>query len=219
MKEERPLNLAEKLKQTRQQQNLTQSEVANRLNVSRKTISSWETGRSLPNFDLVNQLADLYHIPTSQLISDGKQSNHDAKISYRTKLIRYKRWGYISKYAYYFDLVLILASLVILLTPFSLKNLWITPLLIIDLSIIFLYESHWKTITDNQPLMRKLMIVVPLIFLAVFATGYILNVYIYHNFALFHNPANLIGILILTLTMTASILIAIIFPLKRLTVK
>ncbi|WP_413628252.1 helix-turn-helix transcriptional regulator [Fructilactobacillus vespulae] len=214
------MNVAENLKEARQAAGLTQVAVAQAMNVSRKTISSWETGRSMPSIDIMQELAKLYHTTPNQLLGETEaNSAKEEAISYRTRLIRYKRWGYISKYAFFLDLFLILGGIFALLTPFDLKNLWIVPVLIIDLSVIFLYESNWKTITTNQPLMRKIMIVIPLIFLAVFATGWVLNNYIYT----LSNPTNLAilscGLLILAASLTGSIVMAIIFPLKRLTVK
>ena len=44
----------------RKSKGMTQQEVADRLGVSNKTVSSWETGASCPDISLLPALADLY---------------------------------------------------------------------------------------------------------------------------------------------------------------
>ncbi len=44
----------------REKQNLTQRELAERLQVSDKTISKWETGRGLPDLALLEPLAQSF---------------------------------------------------------------------------------------------------------------------------------------------------------------
>ena len=45
------MELSQKLQIRRKEMNLTQEEVANKIHVSRQTISNWETGRTLPDID------------------------------------------------------------------------------------------------------------------------------------------------------------------------
>lgn len=56
------------LKQTRKRSGLTQQQVAAQLFVSRKTVSSWETGRNLPDINMVAQLAALFAVSTDELL-------------------------------------------------------------------------------------------------------------------------------------------------------
>ena len=42
----------------RKENHLTQEEIANNLNVSRQTISNWETGSAQPTIDKVNELSE-----------------------------------------------------------------------------------------------------------------------------------------------------------------
>jgi DNA-binding XRE family transcriptional regulator len=46
-------NLANKIKQYRTTKGLTQAGLAEKLSISRKTVSSWENGRSFPNFSTI----------------------------------------------------------------------------------------------------------------------------------------------------------------------
>ena len=51
--------LGERLKNVRVQQRITQDQLANRLNVTRSTISNWERGISEPSFDALQQLSSV----------------------------------------------------------------------------------------------------------------------------------------------------------------
>ena len=52
----------------RKQKNLTQEQLAEKLGVSNKTISKWETGKSLPDIVSILNLSDLYQISLDELL-------------------------------------------------------------------------------------------------------------------------------------------------------
>ncbi|MBB4075071.1 transcriptional regulator with XRE-family HTH domain [Anoxybacillus voinovskiensis] len=60
--------LADHLKYLRKQQNWTQEDVAQRLNMSRSQISKWETGETLPDLQSLEKLSDLYDVSIDFLI-------------------------------------------------------------------------------------------------------------------------------------------------------
>lgn len=47
------------LKAARVDKNLTQTDVANALNVTKKTVGAWESGKSMPKADKIDQLCKL----------------------------------------------------------------------------------------------------------------------------------------------------------------
>ncbi|MGN1275436.1 MAG: helix-turn-helix domain-containing protein [Floccifex sp.] len=57
----------------RKEQNLTQEQFAQRIGVSNKTVSKWETGKSMPDYSVVQSLCDELHISVSELL-EGKES-------------------------------------------------------------------------------------------------------------------------------------------------
>lgn len=57
------------LKSMRKQKNLTQKEVAEKLSVSEKTISKWETGSGLPEVVFMLPLCNLLNITVNELLS------------------------------------------------------------------------------------------------------------------------------------------------------
>ena len=70
------MDIADKLKLYRKDSKLTQSQVADSLNVSRKTISSWENGRNFPDINSIVMLSDIYHVSLDALLRDDQILSH-----------------------------------------------------------------------------------------------------------------------------------------------
>ncbi|NLT09586.1 MAG: helix-turn-helix transcriptional regulator [Ruminococcus sp.] len=60
-----------KLYDLRKKKGLSQEELANRLNVSRQTISKWEVGDSTPDMEKLIAISDLFEISLDELIMDN----------------------------------------------------------------------------------------------------------------------------------------------------
>ena len=58
----------------RREQNLTQKQLAEKIGVSDKTVSKWETGKTMPDYSVVEQLCETLNISVSELI-DGKEKS------------------------------------------------------------------------------------------------------------------------------------------------
>lgn len=67
------MNLGDKLFELRKSKNLTQDDVAEKLNVTRQTISKWETNQSIPEFDKIVPLCELYGISPNELLIGEKE--------------------------------------------------------------------------------------------------------------------------------------------------
>lgn len=65
------MTLAEKILTLRTGQNLSQGELAEKLEVSRQSVSKWETGQSVPELDKLIKLADLFRVSVDQLVREG----------------------------------------------------------------------------------------------------------------------------------------------------
>ncbi len=66
-------NLGERLLELRKDKRLSQEEVAEKLNVTRQTISKWETDQSMPDFDKIVPLCELYGITPNELFIELKE--------------------------------------------------------------------------------------------------------------------------------------------------
>lgn len=62
-----------KLKTLRKQYNLTQEELAERLDVSRQAITKWESGEGMPDIDNLKQIAELFETTIDDLVADEKE--------------------------------------------------------------------------------------------------------------------------------------------------
>ncbi|WP_373109597.1 helix-turn-helix transcriptional regulator [Streptococcus anginosus] len=67
------MEIGKKLKEARQMSGLTQENVAEKLNVSRQTISNWETEKFYPDILYVLQLSDLYQISLDELLKGDER--------------------------------------------------------------------------------------------------------------------------------------------------
>lgn len=64
----------ERIKVLRKEQGLTQTGLAQTLNVTKGTVSTWETGSRTPNFETLEQMCELFHVSLDYLTgrSDDK---------------------------------------------------------------------------------------------------------------------------------------------------
>ncbi len=73
------MNFGEKLYELRKEKKLSQEDVADKLNVTRQTVSKWETNQSTPDFDKVLPLCELFEISADELLSGNKKEENNAK--------------------------------------------------------------------------------------------------------------------------------------------
>lgn len=69
------MKIGEKIYSLRKEHNLSQEDLANELNVSRQTVSKWETGESCPDFDKIVPLCEIFGISTEELLRNRKIEN------------------------------------------------------------------------------------------------------------------------------------------------
>ena len=73
------MEIAERLKEARNQSGMTQAEVADKIMVSRVTLSHWENGKSLPDIVSLISLSDLYHISLDELVKGDSKMTEKVK--------------------------------------------------------------------------------------------------------------------------------------------
>ena len=70
------------LRELRTEKGLTQEQLAEKLNVSSRTVSRWENGNNMPDLSIVVELADFYDIDIRELFNGERKSekmNEDLK--------------------------------------------------------------------------------------------------------------------------------------------
>ncbi len=65
----------------RKQKNLTQEQLAEKLGVSNKTISKWETGKCMPDYSIVKSLCEELDVTIAELM-DGEMSEEKSVRTY-----------------------------------------------------------------------------------------------------------------------------------------
>lgn len=73
------MELKEKLVALRKEKGLTQSAVAEKLDVSRQAISRWESGIALPSTDNLKSLSALYGVPVDYLLNSDTEEQRVTK--------------------------------------------------------------------------------------------------------------------------------------------
>ena len=67
--------LGENLKALRKQKGMSQEVMAQQLNVVRQTVSKWEQGLSVPDAQMLTNIAELFEVPVSSLLGESIEEN------------------------------------------------------------------------------------------------------------------------------------------------
>ena len=64
------------LKELRKEKELTQEQLAERLNVSNRSVSRWETGNTLPDISMLVEIAEFYEVDIREIIDGERKSEN-----------------------------------------------------------------------------------------------------------------------------------------------
>lgn len=125
------MSLAEKITTLRGERKLSQGDLAEKLEVSRQSVSKWETGQSVPELDKLIKLADLFGISVDELVREGarpqpelrrgeagSQAEPEPKVVYVERPMRYTPPQTLG-------IVLIVGGLVTVLCAVFVKENWL----------------------------------------------------------------------------------------------
>ena len=62
------------LKELRKEKNITQEQLAEKMCVSRRTVSRWETGYNMPDLDILIDIAEYYDVDLREIL-DGERKD------------------------------------------------------------------------------------------------------------------------------------------------
>ena len=65
------MNLSDNLKKIRKDNNLSQEQLAEKLGVSRQSVSKWESGIAYPEMDKVLQLCKMFNLNIDELLNQN----------------------------------------------------------------------------------------------------------------------------------------------------
>lgn len=78
------MEIGTKIAQARREQGITQLELADRMSVTRQTVSRWETGAAVPDIEKVADLAEILQVSCDYLLK-GNLLSKDAVVSVESK--------------------------------------------------------------------------------------------------------------------------------------
>ena len=74
------MNIAERIYLLRNQMGMSQTALAERLQVSRQTVSKWETNASYPEIDNLIAISDLFHVSIDYLVRDNSHAQQNPNL-------------------------------------------------------------------------------------------------------------------------------------------
>lgn len=113
------MTFGEKIKKLRNENQMTQEELAEKILVTRTAVSKWETDKGYPSIDSLKLLSNLFHISIDELISDDDVENK--------RLLEEKRAKTFYKIAVIFLGISVLATLINYFCPMTF--LWVISFL------------------------------------------------------------------------------------------
>lgn len=132
--------------QVRKENNMTQLELAQKLNVSDKTISKWETGKSLPDITMLEKLSQSLNISIVELINmekdEEKTYSKDKVDEILVDFMNYnkRKKGNVSDYFFALFLLLITYTILWIIAGSALFVLLMMPILV----TVLLLVSVWR---------------------------------------------------------------------------
>lgn len=79
------MNIGEKIKKMRQEKGVTQEELAKACVISRSTISSWETGRSHPDLEMIVFICDYFDVTLDYLLREDQELVKEINYNFKEK--------------------------------------------------------------------------------------------------------------------------------------
>ena len=61
------------LKELRKEKNITQEELADKMMVSRRTVSRWETGSNMPDLDILIDISEFYDVDLKEILNGERK--------------------------------------------------------------------------------------------------------------------------------------------------
>lgn len=130
--------LGEKLLDLRKSKGLSQEEVADKLGVTRQTVSKWETDQSTPDFDKIAPLCELYEISADELLT-GVVTEKKEKVTINNNDSKKRTFGIcLGIFLYFVSVAWIMTSIPVLnINPVLASAIFILIIGIATITIVY----------------------------------------------------------------------------------
>ncbi len=114
--------LPQNLTKLRLDRNMTQSEVAEKLNYTDKSVSKWERGEAIPPVDVLKDIADLYGVSLDFLVTNTDEYATDKTHNQEQKIIKANK---------------------VIITFLAVSLVWIVATVLFAYGIVFADQVFW----------------------------------------------------------------------------
>ena len=118
--------LSKRLKEEREKRGWSQTDLADKIHVSRQSVSKWETGKNYPSIEIIIELSDLFGITVDEMLRSDKELKE--QVIKDSKKLAYPKWKT------FFDSVFMLGAflIVVKLIIFGLNYFVSTNIMILE---------------------------------------------------------------------------------------
>lgn len=102
---------SERLKEEREKRNWSQNDLAEKLHVSRQSVSKWKTGKNYPSIEIIIHLSDLFGITIDELLRSDEELTQ--KIIEDSKQLAYPKWKVFFDSLFMIGVFLFIAKIVV----------------------------------------------------------------------------------------------------------
>ncbi|MBJ7933475.1 helix-turn-helix domain-containing protein [Bacillus cereus] len=102
---------SERLKEEREKRNWSQNDLAEKIHVSRQSVSKWETGKNYPSIEIIIHLSDLFDITIDELLRSDEELTQ--KVIEDSKKLAYPKWKVFFDSLFIIGVFLFIAKIVV----------------------------------------------------------------------------------------------------------
>ncbi|ACK96518.1 XRE family transcriptional regulator [Bacillus thuringiensis] len=102
---------SERLKEEREKRNWSQNDLAEKIHVSRQSVSKWETGKNYPSIEIIIHLSDLFDITIDELLRSDEELTQ--KVIEDSKKLAYPKWKVFFDSLFMIGVFLLIAKIVV----------------------------------------------------------------------------------------------------------
>lgn len=108
----RNMIFSERLKREREKRGWSQTELAEKIHVSRQSVSKWETGKNYPSIEVIIDLSDLFGVTIDELLRSDEELKE--KVIQDSKQLAYPKWKVFFDSVFLLGVFLLVSKIIII---------------------------------------------------------------------------------------------------------
>lgn len=103
---------SERLKREREKRGWSQTELAEKIHVSRQSVSKWETGKNYPSIEVIIDLSDLFGVTIDELLRSDEELKE--KVIQDSKRLAFPKWKVFFDSVFLLGVFLLVSKIIII---------------------------------------------------------------------------------------------------------